>query len=52
VNFDGPATLINSFVDVHITEALNNSLRARLVNESPMGDALVDDRQPVQEIRA
>ena len=29
VNFDGAAALINSFVDVQITEALNNSLRGQ-----------------------
>jgi len=31
VNFDGPATLIDRFADVVITEALPNSLRGRLV---------------------
>jgi tRNA-2-methylthio-N6-dimethylallyladenosine synthase len=31
VNFDGPATLIDRFADVQITEALPNSLRGRLV---------------------
>ncbi len=31
VNFDGPARLIGQFVEVTITEALNNSLRARVV---------------------
>ena len=31
VNFDGPADLLQNFVDVQITEALPNSLRARLV---------------------
>jgi tRNA-2-methylthio-N6-dimethylallyladenosine synthase len=30
VNFDGPATLIDRFVDVVVTEALPNSLRGRL----------------------
>jgi tRNA-2-methylthio-N6-dimethylallyladenosine synthase len=30
VNFDGPPSLINRFVDVTITEALPNSLRGRL----------------------
>jgi tRNA-2-methylthio-N6-dimethylallyladenosine synthase len=30
VNFDGPATLIDGFADVLITEALPNSLRGRL----------------------
>ena len=31
VNFDGPATLIDRFTDVVITEAMPNSLRGRLV---------------------
>ena len=31
VNFDGPPRLIGRFVDVTITEALSNSLRARMV---------------------
>jgi tRNA-2-methylthio-N6-dimethylallyladenosine synthase len=31
VNFDGPASLINQFADVLITEAMPNSLRGRLV---------------------
>lgn len=31
VNFDGPQHLVGQFVDVHVTEALPNSLRARLV---------------------
>ena len=35
VNFDGDASLINRFVDVEITEALNNSLRGRLVRGEP-----------------
>jgi tRNA-2-methylthio-N6-dimethylallyladenosine synthase len=30
VNFDGPETLLNQFVDVLITEALPNSLRGSL----------------------
>jgi tRNA-2-methylthio-N6-dimethylallyladenosine synthase len=30
VNFDGPASLINRFVDVVVTEAMPNSLRGRL----------------------
>jgi tRNA-2-methylthio-N6-dimethylallyladenosine synthase len=30
VNFDGDASLIHRFVDVQITEAMNNSLRGRL----------------------
>jgi tRNA-2-methylthio-N6-dimethylallyladenosine synthase len=33
VNFAGPATLINQFADVVITEARPNSLRGRLVVE-------------------
>jgi tRNA-2-methylthio-N6-dimethylallyladenosine synthase len=32
VNFDGDASLMNRFVDVEITEAMNNSLRGRLVS--------------------
>ena len=31
VNFDGDASLVNQFIDVEITEALNNSLRGRPV---------------------
>ncbi|MES0872798.1 tRNA (N6-isopentenyl adenosine(37)-C2)-methylthiotransferase MiaB [Sinimarinibacterium thermocellulolyticum] len=31
VNFEAPASLIGQFVDVEVTEALNNSLRGRLV---------------------
>jgi len=31
VNFDGPARLVGEFVDVVITEALNNSLRGRIL---------------------
>ena len=31
VNFDGHPRLIGQFVDVVITEALNNSLRARVI---------------------
>jgi tRNA-2-methylthio-N6-dimethylallyladenosine synthase len=42
VNFDGPESLINSFVDVLITEALPNSLRGRL---------LVDERDSRLETR-
>jgi tRNA-2-methylthio-N6-dimethylallyladenosine synthase len=33
VNFDGPASLLNRFVDVVITEAMPNSLRGRLATE-------------------
>ncbi len=32
VNFDAPASLIGQFVDVEITEAMNNSLRGRLIS--------------------
>jgi tRNA-2-methylthio-N6-dimethylallyladenosine synthase len=32
VNFDGDASLTNRFVDVQVTEAMNNSLRGRLVS--------------------
>jgi TRAM domain len=32
VNFAGSAALIQKFVDVEITEALNNSLRGRLLD--------------------
>ncbi len=35
VNFDGDARLINRFVDVEITEAMNNSLRGRLAASQP-----------------
>jgi tRNA-2-methylthio-N6-dimethylallyladenosine synthase len=34
VNFDGSADLINRFVDVEITEAMNNSLRGRLMDDA------------------
>jgi tRNA-2-methylthio-N6-dimethylallyladenosine synthase len=34
VNFDGNASLIGHFVEVVVTEALPNSLRGRLANES------------------
>jgi tRNA-2-methylthio-N6-dimethylallyladenosine synthase len=35
VNFDGPASLINTFTDVVITEAMPNSLRGRLAVAMP-----------------
>ncbi len=43
VNFDGPASLVDQFVDVSITEALKNSLRGRLVATSAgcAGEALL-----------
>ncbi len=34
VNFDGDARLIHRFVDVEITEAMNNSLRGRLLADA------------------
>jgi tRNA-2-methylthio-N6-dimethylallyladenosine synthase len=34
VNFDGPASLINQFADVLITEAMPNSLRGRLPGDA------------------
>jgi tRNA-2-methylthio-N6-dimethylallyladenosine synthase len=34
VNFDGPASLVDQFVDVSITEAMKNSLRGRLIEAS------------------
>jgi len=37
VNFDGPESLLNTFVDVVITEALPNSLRGRLVETRDTG---------------
>ncbi len=41
VNFDGDERLINRFVDVEITEAMNNSLRGRLL---PVQQALPELR--------
>ena len=32
VNFDGPSSLIGQFIKLRITEALSNSLRARIIN--------------------
>jgi tRNA-2-methylthio-N6-dimethylallyladenosine synthase len=46
VNFDGPATLLNQFADVLITEALPNSLRGRWLSE-PARESEAD-RQPAQ----
>ena len=40
VNFAGPATLINRFVDVEVTEARAHSLRGRLAGAIPNGHAL------------
>ncbi len=41
VNFDGQPRLIGQFVDVTITEALNNSLRARIVALDSISTATV-----------
>ena len=38
VNFQGPRSLLNRFVDVTITEALPHSLRGRLENPQPVAD--------------
>ncbi|HAG46130.1 MAG TPA: tRNA (N6-isopentenyl adenosine(37)-C2)-methylthiotransferase MiaB, partial [Gammaproteobacteria bacterium] len=43
VNFDGPADLLQHFVDVHITEALPNSLRARLVANRANDFAMISE---------
>ena len=43
VNFDGPADLLQKFVDVHITEALPNSLRARLVANRASDFAMISE---------
>jgi tRNA-2-methylthio-N6-dimethylallyladenosine synthase len=44
VNFDGPATLMNRFADVIITEARPNSLRGRLATDDAVtGDHRADD---------
>ena len=39
VNFAGPATLMNRFVDVEVTEARAHSLRGRLVGAPPNAHA-------------
>lgn len=41
VNFEGPAYLMNQFVDVEVTEALPNSLRGRII-DTPANAALAD----------
>ena len=43
VNFEGPLSLLDQFVDVCITEALKNSLRGRLVavSQAPAGEPLL-----------
>jgi tRNA-2-methylthio-N6-dimethylallyladenosine synthase len=43
VNFDGPENLLQHFVDVHITEALPNSLRARLVANRASDFAMISE---------
>jgi tRNA-2-methylthio-N6-dimethylallyladenosine synthase len=37
VNFDGPTSLLNNFVDLLITEALPNSLRGRVIETRDAG---------------
>ncbi|KTD11383.1 tRNA (N6-isopentenyl adenosine(37)-C2)-methylthiotransferase MiaB [Legionella jamestowniensis] len=39
VNFDGPATLIGQFINVHISEALPNSLRGRITQADELVSA-------------
>ena len=34
INFDGPVSLQGQFVDIHVTEALPNSLRGRMIRET------------------
>ncbi len=47
VNFDGPADLMNRFVDVAITEAMPNSLRGRLLEPlSPSRGRAASDLSP------
>jgi tRNA-2-methylthio-N6-dimethylallyladenosine synthase len=43
VNFDGPADLLQTFVDVQITEALPNSLRARLGSNRASDFAMISE---------
>ncbi len=40
VNFDGHPRLVGQFVDVVITEALSNSLRARLAQSADISSAV------------
>jgi tRNA-2-methylthio-N6-dimethylallyladenosine synthase len=47
VNFDGPEALLNTFVDVVITEALPNSLRGRLATVEPNRDSRSETRDSV-----
>jgi tRNA-2-methylthio-N6-dimethylallyladenosine synthase len=51
VNFDAPATLLNQFADVLITEALPNSLRGRWVSRPDAGESEAD-RQPARALHA
>jgi tRNA-2-methylthio-N6-dimethylallyladenosine synthase len=44
VNFDGAASLINCFVDVEITEAMNNSLRGRLMAQGAVAERAMERR--------
>lgn len=46
VNFEGPSTLIGHFVNVHITEALPNSLRGRLITDpAPLKPATLKESE-------
>jgi tRNA-2-methylthio-N6-dimethylallyladenosine synthase len=44
VNFDGPASLMNRFADVLITEALPNSMRGRWVDRPAVGESAAEPR--------
>jgi tRNA-2-methylthio-N6-dimethylallyladenosine synthase len=46
VNFDGPASLMNRFADVLITEALPNSLRGRWVDRPATSESAAEPRTP------
>jgi len=46
VNFDGPASLMNRFADVLITEALPNSLRGRWVDRPAASESVAEPRTP------
>ncbi len=49
VNFDGPDTLLQRFTDVVVTEALQNSLRGRLVEERMSRPAVPSEAQCVDQ---
>jgi len=52
VNFDGPPSLINRYVEVLITEALPNSLRGRLVASPPASSGSAAEAQAHAQARA